>query len=355
MGKRFKRFYSLMFINAIIIFNISSCTGYNKVSEKPDQAIMQMKIGVAMYDAQDTFIQSVYSMMEHYANQEAAAGNVEIELTIADAQNNQQIQIGQIEAFINEEYDAIAINIVDRAQASTIINKAQKANIPLVFFNREPVPQDMYIWDKVYYVGAKAEQSGKLQAELLMTAIEQGLEVDTNGDGIIQYVMLEGEPGHQDAILRTYYSIKVLEENNYKLENIASDTGMWRREESKEKMLGWIEAFGEKIELVIANNDAMAMGAIEALDEKGYFNKPNKIQVIGVDGMEKAIQAIKEERMLGTVFNNADTQGEAILAKIYTMIMEKEPEIIVNAEYEEKCFHTNYEIMDKDFFNKYKT
>ncbi|HHX59544.1 MAG TPA: substrate-binding domain-containing protein [Epulopiscium sp.] len=352
MKKRFKRFYSLILINTIIIFNISSCIGYNEIPEELEQTKKQIKIGIAIYDAQDSFIHSVYEMIRQYANQEEAVGAVEITLELVDAQNNQQIQNGQIEAFINEDYDAIAVNIVDRAQAATIINKAQKAKIPLVFFNREPVPQDMAIWENVYYVGAKAEQSGKLQAELLMSAIDQGLEVDTNGDGIIQYVMLEGEPGHQDAILRTYYSIKVLEENNYKIENIASDTGMWRKEESKEKMFQWIEEFGETIEVVLANNDAMALGAIEALEEKGYFNKKNKVQVIGVDGMEEAIKAIKEEKMLGTVFNNGDKQAEAILAKIYTMVMEKEPQTMINAEYEKKCYHTDYGIMDKNYLNK---
>lgn len=352
MKKGFKRFYSLILINTIIIFNISSCVGYNEVPENLDQVKKQLKIGVAMYDSNDSFIQSVYEMIEQYAKQETEVGEIEITVKLVAAQNNQQIQNGQIETFINEEYDAIAVNIVDRAQASTIINKVQKANIPIVFFNREPVPQDMIIWDKVYYVGAKAEQSGKLQAEILMNAIEEGIEIDINGDGIIQYVMLEGEPGHQDAILRTYYSIKVLEENDLKIENIASDTGMWRKEESKEKMLDWIEEYGQKIEVVIANNDAMALGAIEALEENGYFRNGSKIHIIGVDGMEEAVEAIKEDKMLGTVFNNADKQGEAILAKMYSMVLGEEPKTIINAEYEGRCYHTNYGIIDKNYLNK---
>ena len=105
-------------------------------------------------------------------------------------------------------------------------------------------------------------------------------------------------------------------------------------------------------ELVIANNDAMALGAVEALEEEGYFQKENKIQVIGVDGIEQAIMAIKEGKMLGTVFNNADKQGEAILAKIYIMTMEKEPLTIMNAEYDNKCYHTDYGIIDKYYENK---
>ena len=352
MKNRLKRIYSLIIINTIILFNVSSCMDYNKVPENLGETKRQIKIGVAIYDIQDDFISTVYDMIQHYAKQEEVAGEVEIIFDLVDAQNNQQIQNGQIEAFINKGYDAMAVNIVDRAQASIIINKAQKADIPLVFFNREPVPQDMTIWEQVYYVGAKAEQSGKLQAEILMNAIDKNPGIDKNGDGVIQYVMLEGEPGHQDAILRSFYSIKVLEEANFKVENIASDTGMWRREDAKEKMLKWIDQLGGKIEVVIANNDAMALGAIDALEEKGYFEDGDNPEVIGVDGVEEAVQAIKEGKMLGTVFNNADRQGEAILAKIYTMVMEEEPKIITNAEYFEKCYHTDYGIMDKDYINK---
>lgn len=323
--------------------------------ENFEQTKRHIKIGVAIYDANDSFIESVYEMLGKHARLEEKAGEVEITLELVSGDNNQQIQNSQIGAFINEGYDAIAVNIVDRAQASTIIDKAQRANVPLVFFNREPVPQDMAIWENVYYVGAKAEQSGKLQAEILMNAINQGVEVDRNGDGVIQYIMLEGEPGHQDAILRTYYSIKILEENNYKTESIASDTGMWRKEEAKEKMLQWLGEFGDEVEVVIANNDAMALGAIEALEEKGYFveqDKTNKIQVIGVDGMEEAIVAIGEGKMLGTVLNDAEKQGEAILAKLYTMIMGSSPKNIVDATYADKCYHMNYRIIDRNYLNK---
>ena len=352
MKKGFNKVFTLIVINTIIIFTISSCTSYKPVPEEIEHHKIELKIGVAVYDAHDSFIQSVYQMIEMYAEKEEEAGEVEIKLQLVSSENNQQIQNDQIEGFIAEGYNAIAVNIVDRAQASTIIDKAQKANVPLVFFNREPVPQDMVIWEDVYYVGAKAEQSGKLQAEILMNAIAQGVEVDSNEDGVIQYVMLEGEPGHQDAILRTYYSIKVLEENDFKLENIASDTGMWRKKEGKEKMLEWLDTLGDQIELVIANNDAMALGAIEALEEEGYFDKEDKIQVIGVDGMETAVAAIKSGKMLGTVFNNADKQGEAVLAKLYTMVMGKDPNNIVNATYKEKCYHTDYGIMDKNYLNK---
>ena len=339
-------------MNVIVVLSISGCKDYQPAVEEQEQTKTEIKIGVAVYDAEDTFVQTVYDVMQEYAKREEGAGVAQLTFKIAAAENNQEIQNKQIDTFINEQYSAIAVNIVDRSQASTIINKAQRANIPLVFFNREPVPQDMAIWDKVYYVGAKAEQSGKMQAEILINAVEAGVDVDANKDGLIQYVMLEGEPGHQDAILRSYYSIGVLEESGYKLENLASDTGMWRKDIAKEKMSRWLDEFGKQIEVVIAGNDEMALGAIEIIEEKGCFDGEHTIRVIGVDGLEPAVTAIKEDKMLGTVFNNADKQAEAILAQIYTLVTDTEPKIIKNAEYEEKCFHTPYEIIDKNTLNE---
>ena len=89
-----------------------------------------------------------------------------------------------------------------RTAAGVIIGKAKNANIPVVFFNREPLPEDMKKWDKVYYVGAKAEQSGTMQGELIAKWWKAHPEADKNKDGVIDYVMINGEPGHQDAELQ---------------------------------------------------------------------------------------------------------------------------------------------------------
>ena len=102
------------------------------------------------------------------------------------------------------------VNIVDRTSAAQLIDKAQEADIPMIFFNREPVAEDLYRWNRVYYVGAKAEESGVLQGQILLDRwLNREQPMDKNGDGILQYVLLEGEPGHQDAMLRTEYAVKM--------------------------------------------------------------------------------------------------------------------------------------------------
>ena len=97
-----------------------------------------------------------------------------------------------MDKFINQDYDVICVNLVDRTAASTIIDKAKSADIPLIFFNREPVEEDMNRWDKLYYVGAQAEQSARLQAEIVL---DEWLSICL----LFSLLLLEGFPGYNTS------------------------------------------------------------------------------------------------------------------------------------------------------------
>ncbi|HEX2926645.1 MAG TPA: galactose ABC transporter substrate-binding protein [Ruminiclostridium sp.] len=264
-----------------------------KDAEKP-------AIGVAIYKFDDTFMSGVRSAISKAAEGKAA-------VDIVDSQNSQPAQNDKVDLFINKKVKALAINPVDRSAAGVIIEKAKKAGTPVVFFNREPLPEDMNKWDKVFYVGARAEQSGTMEGQLLVDYFK----AHPTKDGVIHYVMLKGEPGHQDAELRTKFSIKALEDAGFKLEKLAEDTAMWDRVKGQEKMAAFLAAQGDKIDCVIANNDDMALGAIEALKAKGYFKDNKFIPVVGVDATAPALKALEEGTLYGTVLNDAVNQGKA--------------------------------------------
>lgn len=180
------------------------------------------KIGVAIYKFDDTFMTGVRNAMT------AAAQGVAT-LDIVDSQNAQPTQNEKVDLFVSKKYNAMAVNPVDRTAAGVIIDKAKAANIPVVFLNREPVAEDMNKWDKVYYVGAKAEESGTISGQLIVDYWKAHPEADKNGDGKLQYVMLKGEPGHQDAELRTKYSVQAIQDAGIEVEALAEDTAMWDR------------------------------------------------------------------------------------------------------------------------------
>ena len=135
----------------------------------------------------------------------------------------------------------------------------------------------------------------------------------------MQYIMLKGEPGHQDAELRTEYSIKAVEDAGIKVEKLAEDTGMWDRVKGQEKMAAFLAKHGDSIEAVFANNDDMALGAIEALKAAGYFKDGKFMPVVGVDATAPALQALEEGTLLGTVLNDAKNQGRATFNIAYVL------------------------------------
>jgi methyl-galactoside transport system substrate-binding protein len=280
----------------------AGCGGSQQPAPAGDKA--KSVIGVAIYKFDDTFMTGVRNAIS-----KAAEGKAQVD--IVDSQNSQPAQNDKVDLFITKKVNALAINPVDRTAASVIIDKAKKANTPVVFFNREPLPEDMKKWDKVYYVGAKAEESGTISGRLIVDYWKAHPEMDKNKDGVLQYVMLKGEPGHQDAELRTKYSVKAVEDAGIKVEKVAEDTGMWDRVKGQEKMAAFLAANGDKIEAVFANNDDMALGAIEALKAKGYFKDGKFIPVVGVDATAPAIKALEDGTLLGTVLNDANNQGKA--------------------------------------------
>ena len=261
-------------------------------------------IGCAIYKFDDTFMTSV-------RNSILATAEGRAQVDMVDSQNSQAFQNDRVDMFITKGVDALAINPVDRAAAGVIIQKAMQANTPVVFFNREPFEDDMAMWDKVYYVGAKAEESGTISGQLIVDYWLANPDADKNGDGVLQYVMLKGEPGHQDAELRTEFSIKAVTDAGIKVECLAEDHANWDRVRGQEKMAAFLAAHGDAIEAVFANNDDMALGAIEALRAAGYFRGDKYIPVVGVDATAPALEALKEGTLLGTVLNDAKRQGEA--------------------------------------------
>ena len=317
------------------------------------EAKKEIKIGVALYKFDDTFISSVKDAINEISDEKSKETGEKITINAVDGQGQQATQNDQVDTFITQGYDVIAVNMVDRTAASVIIQKAQAAGIPVVFFNREPVAEDMAKWDQLYYVGAKAEESGTIQGEVAADYFKANPDADKNKDGKIQYVILEGEPGHQDALLRTEYSIKALEAAGFQVDKLASDTALWQRANGQEKMAAWISAFGDKIELVLANNDDMALGAIEALKAAGYLSDGKFIPVIGVDATAPAKDSLKAGLLYGTVLNDARGQGQGIFDIAYALAKKENPTEKVQGITDGKYLWVPYQKVTKENVDKF--
>lgn len=265
-------------------------------------------VGACIYKFDDTFMTGVRNAMR--AEMDKQGG----ELEIVDSQNRQPTQNDQVDAYISKGANALIVNPVDRTAAQPLMEKAKAEGLPIVFVNREPYADVMNAYDKIWYVGAKAEESGTQSGQIIVDYFKKNPKADKNGDGKIQYIMIRGEQGHQDATLRTEYSTKAMKDGGFEIVELGNDTANWDKVQATDKMKGFISAVGvDNIEAVLANNDDMALGAIEALKAEGYnMGDPAKyIPVVGVDATAPALEAMSKGEMLGTVLNDADNQGFA--------------------------------------------
>lgn len=262
------------------------------------------RVGVTIYKYDDNFM----ALMRQEIKKEAKQYK-DIELLMNDSQNQQSVQNEQVDALLSQGVKALAINLVDPASSKTIIDKAKADDVPVVFFNRDPGPKAIASYEQAYFVGTDPQESGVIQGDLIAKHWKNNAAYDLNKDGKIQYVLLKGEPGHPDAEARTKYVIEELGRQGINTEQLEIDTGMWDAALAKDKMDAWLSGpKANSIEVIIANNDGMAMGALEATKAHG-----KKLPIFGVDALPEVLQLIKKGEIAGTVLNDGVNQGKAIV------------------------------------------
>lgn len=173
-----------------------------------------------------------------------------------------------------------------------------------MFFNKDPGAKAVASYDKAYYVGTDPKESGLIQGYLIAKQWKAKPALDLNKDGKVQYALLKGEPGHPDAEARTKYVVEGLAAQGIQSEQIFMDAA-----QAKDKVDAWLSRGKAKdIEVIISNNDGMALGALEATKAHG-----RKLPIFGVDALPEALQLIKKGELAGTVLNDAAGQGKAVV------------------------------------------
>ena len=282
-----------------ILSAIALAVGFATAAQAADT-----RIGVTIYKYDDNFM----SLMRKEINKEAKALN-DVELLMNDSQNAQSIQNDQVDVLLSKGVKALAINLVDPAAAPTIIGKAKPDNIPVVFFNKDPGAKAIGSYEHAYYVGTDPKESGLIQGDLIAKQWKANPALDLNKDGKIQYVLLKGEPGHPDAEARTKYVVEQLNAKGIQTEQLFIDTGMWDAAMAKDKVDAWLSSStANEIEVIISNNDGMAMGALEAARAHG-----KQLPIFGVDALPEVLQLIKKGEIAGTVLNDGVNQGKAVV------------------------------------------
>ncbi|MFW5893203.1 MAG: galactose ABC transporter substrate-binding protein [Bacillota bacterium] len=289
-------------------------------------------VPLVVYDMNDDYMQDFTDKILDEAERET-------DIELHDSKNSQIIQNEIIEKLIEEDPPLIIVNPVDRLGARMIIQKAKQAEIPLIFINREPLKEDLDLYEHAYYIGADPVESARLQAETIIDLFGEDpgdlTRYDTNDDNVIQTAILMGQQGHQDAELRTKHVIRALEDFGYEIDILDIKVANFNRLESEEATTELIETFGDELELIISNNDAMAVGAISALVEEGVIEDSDDdgvidhseepwLPVVGIDGLDIATELIESGHLYATVLNDSAEMAEA-LVELVKIIEDEDP------------------------------
>jgi len=292
---------------------------------------------VSWYTFGDVYLTSVRTALDEALNAKGITPNDR------DSNGNQTTQTEDVNTAVLTGANALVINLVDSGAigtAQSLLDVAKNANLPAVFFNRAVSQDDAEAkamfesYDKACFVGTNFEEAGMMQGTMIGNYVLANYDaIDLNKDGVISYVMFKGDEANQEAIARTKYGVenadavltaagkpalKFYDESNAN-KYLVDTNGTWSSVASNDYMqtilAQYNEANGNMIELVICNNDDMAIGAINALQGVGYntgAEGATVIPVFGVDAVDVAKQAIAEGKMTGTIKQDAVGMADAV-------------------------------------------
>ena len=317
-----KKFIALVLVLTMAL-SLAACGGSGSSSKKDGE------VAVFWYTFGDTYLSSGRAALN------TALTNAGVKYQDYDANGSQTTQTEQIQTAITKGASVLVVNIVDASSddaTQAIVDMAKNANTPLVFFNRSVSEEIVSAYDKAAYVGTDYTQAGHMQGEMIGNYLVANYDaIDLNGDGVISYVMFKGQEGNAEADARTQYGVEDADavltgagkaqlsfyDANNTSKYLVDQNGAWSAAQGQDYMqtilAQYSEANSNMVELVIANNDDMALGAIAALQAAGYNNGTGKtIPVFGVDATDAAKEKIADGSMTGTIKQDAEGMANAI-------------------------------------------
>ena len=307
-----------------------------------DVDLSDKKVGISIYKFDDNFMTLYRTELVRYLTEDLGfkAENV----VVQDGKGDQAEQTNQIQNFITQKYDVLILNLVQASSAPEITDMCKEAGIPVVYINREPDEAEEQRWvdEKINatYVGCDARQSGTYQGEEILETANKG---DINGDGKVSYIMIQGDPENVDAQYRTEFSVKALTDAGMEVEELSKQRGDWDQAKAQQIAQDALNQYGDKIEVVFCNNDAMALGALQSIQQANR-TVGKDIYLVGVDALAEAVQDVLDGNMTGTVLN--DDVGQATAAAEAT-------KLYVEGSKVEQYYWVDYVKVTKDNASEY--
>ncbi|MVX67253.1 substrate-binding domain-containing protein [Clostridium chromiireducens] len=309
----------LTFIIPIIMLSTSTYVVLNKIHDNTCLSTASIgritNIGVLFFKLDDPYMSLVKQSLDNIQTQHEDT----IKFTFFDGKDNRAIQNVALDSMFRNNFDLLLIDLVneDENAVLNIIAQAKRNNIPIILFNFElsTIPEAVKSYNKVVFIATDSRKSGILQSKLIIDKWTADKEIiDKNKDNKIQYIMLKGNADSKATIYRSDYCISTISASGIETVELSSKVCNWDKELAKSNIDSLFLRYGNNLEMIISNNDAMAIGAIEALQKYGYNNgdKTKTIPVFGIDGIPEAKDLISKGFMTGTVIQNSNELAQAL-------------------------------------------
>ena len=274
-----------------------------------------LKFAFFMFENSNTFTTYIRKGLEAYGKEH----NVIVDSY--DGKSDQSTQTdGITTALAKGQYDLIVVNPVDPGAASAINSLCKQYNVPVIYADRAPDLEGGALedYEKAYYIGLDWSDPGYVQADMVYEDWKNHRQkMDKNGDGILQYVILQGNVAQQNAIFRCAAIDERFkgwaEDKSMVTERLDIQDGNWSSEKGKDIMDTWNVKFGDQIEAVLCNNDTMAMGAAESIKTTGKYEKNTAPYVYGINAIPDVWELIEGNYMRGSVLTSPYREAKAII------------------------------------------
>ena len=281
----------------------------------------------------DKFKQTIVSGMESYADEN------NVDLDVAIAHNNVETQVQQIKDAKTKGYDVIVCILVESDTAQQIINAA--GDIPVIFTNVEPDSGRLKS-DKYIYVGSDENEAAKYTFESLKEYFKDKKSFNA--------VLFEGSMDSKSASVRTESLKSQLKKNGFDVNYVFQDDAGWDREKAK-KMFEAFLKLNVSYDCIISNNDEMALGVIDAMEENGI--DPSKVPILGLDATPEACKAISNGKMSFSIKQSGEGQGESVIKAAQALKNGDKISEIENGDSSGKYIWYPYSKVDKSNVQQY--
>lgn len=267
----------------------------------------QIKIGALIRNLNETFLR------DYADNLKVLADKAGVAINIQDANSDVDKQLTQLQTLISQGYRHFVIIPQDTSATEQMCELINNVGGSAAFSNIQPSVEALKVGKNFFLASSPEQVAGQYQAEIVD---EYFTKYPEKAPGkVINVLYINGQLGHPAQVNRRAGFVNGLTAKGYKVNFVAEDTANWGAEQSQQKMDAWISAFDGMYNLVVAQNDDMALGAIESLIQNGKVKSDTSdgtrllVPVLGVDATATGVASIDRNEMYATVLQDAVGQS----------------------------------------------